>query len=126
MEHQEALTSRDVTRLDAVQNAALQDLASEPDHRQMALLVVIKLAARYPNMNIGARVRAVRHVYLISHTRDDFAITRLGAGNRGTIRLSREFYLCHRFLPSDTAPPRTCVTRVGTDLPESRNGSNPR
>jgi hypothetical protein len=99
----------DVTRLDAVQNAALQDLASELDHRQMALLVVIKLAARYPNMDIGARVRAVRYVYLISNTRDDLAITRLGARNRGIIRFSREFYLCHRFLPYDTAPtPHLC------------------
>ena len=59
----------------------------------MALLVVIKLAARYANMDIDTRVRAVRCVYLISNTRDDFAITRVDAGNRGTIRLSREFLL---------------------------------
>jgi hypothetical protein len=80
-------------RLDAALNWALQDLAREPDHCQMALLVVIKLAARYAKMHIDARVRAVRYVYLISNTRDEVAITVLDAGNRGTIRLSREFYL---------------------------------
>jgi len=64
----------------------------------MALLVVIELAARYADMNVDARVLAVRYERLIPNAWDDSRITHLDAGNLGTILISTKLKLRHRAL----------------------------
>jgi len=84
--------------------SALQVLTNEPDHREMALLVVVELTARYAEMDIPARIIAVWYIHPIPNTWDDSRITRLDAGNLGTIGLSAELKLWHRALPLESAP----------------------
>ena len=73
--------------------SSLNVLTTEPDHREMAVLVVIELAAGYADMDIDARVLGVWDVHHIPNTWNHSRIARLDAGNLGTILISAKLKL---------------------------------